>query len=591
MIRTGLAGLAIAGLLGPALIALAGGADFDVAGARVSWFVPLPLALALLGALGALALEEPRTQPARGLLVAAVACFLVVAAVAWSGGIRTPWFRVTDALRPALAGLGALAFAALLGAKTLSPGWATLSRAAAPALVGMLLLAGVQAADARLLTQQLRQGELAAPRGRDVIVLLLDTLRADALGYQGASPSPSPYLDELAARSVAFRRAFAQAPWTFPSVVALFTSRHPSAVALDQRVSLDGDSLQAAAPGLPQLPQHLRERGYRTAGFYKNPYLAAGSGVERGFQTWERVGGDTADGHSARQLVDAGLRWARALARERAATASGSDAPFFLYLHFMDPHLDYQPPPPYLPPPGGYDGPVDGSAKVVHRMVRGELPYGDADLARLHALYRGSVSYLDSQLRRLERELRRLGVWTDDTFVVVVADHGEQLGEHGEFEHGDMHVENLHVPLLFHGPGLAPRAVEDLVRQVDVAPTLLELLAEAPLPGAEGRSLAPLLRGETLPPLPVFSELGARARVTTDRFSLLRDGDRFELYDTVADPGEREDLAARAPERVAELRALLEAHERRAHPDAVERAPERPLDAETEEQLRALGYL
>ena len=106
MIRAVLAGGAIAGLLGPALVALLGGADFDVAGARVSWFGALPFGLALAGAVLVLALAEPERAPARALLLAALACFGAVAVVAWSGGIRTPWLRVTDPLRPALAGAG-----------------------------------------------------------------------------------------------------------------------------------------------------------------------------------------------------------------------------------------------------------------------------------------------------------------------------------------------------------------------------------------------------------------------------------------------------------------------------------------------------
>jgi arylsulfatase A-like enzyme len=451
--------------------------------------------------------------------------------------------------------------------------------------------AGALAADARDLALRIAAPRAASAPGTDVIFVLVDTLRADFLGCYGAAPSPSPAIDALAARSVFFERAFAQASWTFPSVAALMTSRHPSRLGLlEPPDPTRGNGLPVVPDGPPRLAELLRARGFHTAAFYKNPFLEPGSGFERGFEVYEHVGGDGADGHSGGQLVSEALRWARALADARAR---GDQAPFFLYLHFMEPHIDYQPPAEFVPEEArAYRGPQDGSARKLHRARRGS-GFTPADVAYLRAMYRGDVAYLDTQIARLREELTRLGLWRDDTLFVFTADHGEQFGEHGDWEHGDMHVENVHVPLFLHGPRLAARRVPDVVRLVDVTPTLLALEGLPPLADAEGRSLSPLLRGDALPTLPAVSELGWRWRVTDDPFSLVIEGDQHELYDLRADPGEKQDLAASDPATVARLRAFLDAHEAagRSAAGGSGAAVGRPLDDRMREQLKALGYL
>jgi len=340
--------------------------------------------------------------------------------------------------------------------------------------------------------------------------------------------------------------------------------------------------------GAPLVAERLRAAGFRTAAFFKNPFLTPGSGFERGFDVHEHVGGDDADGHSGGQLVGAALRWARALAHARAG---GDRAPFFLYLHFMEPHLDYQPPAEFVPAEArAYRGPQDGSAKQLHRARRAGNAFSAEDVAYLEAMYRGEVAYLDTQIARLRRELSALGLWRDDTLFVLTADHGEQFGEHGDWEHGDMHVENVHVPLIVHGAGIAPRRIPGVVRLVDVTPTLLALEGLPPLPGAEGRSLVPLLDGGTLAPIPAVSELGWRWRVTGDPFALILERDRAELYDLRADPRERRDVAKERPDVVSELRAFLDAHLAASERDAPAPAAAKPLDDTLRERLRALGY-
>lgn len=585
------AALVLAALVPPALVAGRGGADLDLPFAlRVSWYGPLAFILALAGAAAAALLDPGRGSARRALRALALVSFALVALVAWSGGVRAPGFRVTSPLRPALVGLGALALAALAGRPRVAAGaWREL---VAGLSVGALAAGAALALDARELAARVatpRMPKLVPSTPRDVIFVLVDTLRADALGAYGAAPSPSPVVDGLAAEGALFERAFAQASWTFPSVAALFSSRHPSRLGLlappdTQR----GDALPVIPAGTPLLAERLREAGFHTASFYKNPFLTAGSGFERGVDVHEHVGGDDADGHSGGQLVGAALRWARALA---AARAAGDRAPFFLYLHFMEPHVDYQPPAAFVPAEArAYRGLQDGSAKKLHRARRAGNAFSPEDTAFLKAMYRGEVAYLDGEIARLQRELTRLGLWGDDTLFVLTADHGEQFGEHGDWEHGDMHVENVHVPLVFRGAGLVPRRIAGVVRLLDVAPTLLALEGLPALAGGEGRSLVPLLEGATLPPAFAVSELAWRWRVTGDPFSLILERERAQLFDLRADPRERHDLAQERPDTVAELRGFLDAH-LAAGAGAAPGAPAaRGLDDALRERLRALGY-
>ncbi len=575
------AGLALALLVAPAALGVVGGADFDLApGWRVSWYEPLANLAALVVAGAALALAPARGARARLGALAALVC-AGVGLLAWFGGIQSDSFSLNAPGPPALVGAALFGLALTRGARFGLSRWQLL-----PAALGVALLALAQSADRRDLERRVSAARPAAS-GPDVILIVADTLRADALGAYGVRPSPTPYLDALAARSVRFERAIAQAPWTVPSMWSLMTSLHPSTLDPEGRGASDRAAVgRRPSLALPRLASELQRRGWHTAGFQKNPFLAAGSGFEQGFDVYERVGGETAERESAAQLVDAALTWANAFDE----ASSSARPPFFLYLHFMDAHMDYQPPAAFVPEEAKrYRGPLDGGAPSLHALLRAGKQPSEADVAQLRALYRGEVAYLDSQLARLSVELASLGLATNETLLVFTADHGEQFGEHGEFEHGAIHRENVQVPLLVSGAGLAPRAMPDVVRLVDVAPTLLALVGAEPLPAAEGRSLAPLLRGEPLAPLAAVTEYGRHTRVTAERYSLLRSPRRARLFDLRGDAGELRNLAPSAREEVAALEAALAAHE--ARPRRETHAAPRTLDARMRRELEALGYL
>jgi arylsulfatase A-like enzyme len=592
MLARPLAALAIALLVAPCAIGFAGGADFDlVAGWRVSWFERAGFAIALATAFAAWLFAVGGALAAR--IVATLAAFqcLVVGLVAWGGGFEVGTLSVHRPLSPALIGAGLLGAAFLRGLHGAGrPGIRRLAaRVLLPPAAGALLLGAALRADALDLERRMGAAR-PARQGTDVILVLVDTLRADALGVHGATPSPSPFLDGFAEGAVRFELAIAQSPATIPSVWSLMASVHPSTLDPETRGFASRPAIgQKPDARVGRLAAQLRASGWHTAGFQKSPLLAPGCGLELGFDVYEPVGGDRAELHSAAQLVDAALRWAESFARARRR---GLGSPFFLYLHFMEPHVDYRPPAAFVPPEArDYDGPVDGTRRSIRALL--ETPEGlrPSDVTQMRALYRGDVAYLDTQLERLFRILRDLGLWTERSLVVFVSDHGEQFGEHGSYEHRDVHVENVRVPLWFRGAGLEPRSVSDVVRLVDVAPTLLDLLGAAPLPAAEGRSVAALLRGRPLDPAPAITEYGPHVRVTDRRFALVRSGDGAELFDLSVDPDEKTNLAGALPAQVAALEALLAVHDARERglPEDVLRG--RGLDPETRRALAEMGYL
>jgi len=587
-ISSALAGLALAGLLPVVAVAACGGADLDLADRlRVSWYEPVAPALALLAALLALLFRPMGGRWAGGAWLVGACQLGVVAAVCWTGGVKLEWISVRDPLRPAASGAALVVLGALGGVA-----WAPRAalRLALALGSGAALAATVVAADRLHLEQRIAgEGASTAPAGaaahRDVVLLVADTLRADALGLYGAKPSPSPTLDALGASSLVFERVLAQAPWTLPSMFSLFTSRHPST--LDPEGFATPDRRLAAE--VPTLAEALATAGYHTAGFQKNPFLDPDSGLADPYDVYEMVGGDSAELESGAQLVGAALRWARVF---RGAREEGDPQPYFLYVHFMDPHIDYRPPPDYLPDrDDAYGGPIDGSARSLHRLLRSGSRPDEQDIGRMRRLYRAEVRYLDHQIARLLDGLRREGLLGAETVLAFTADHGEQFGEHGGFEHGDLYVENVHVPLLLSAPSLNARRVPEQVRLLDVTPTILDLVDLAPLPAQEGRSLVPLARGERPPAVPSIAEYQGAVRVVRWPWVLIRRADgSVELYDHREDPREQRNLADEAPEVVAELTDRL--RERRAQRKGAGSGTERrEIDEATREQLEALGYL
>jgi len=420
-------------------------------------------------------------------------------------------------------------------------------------------------------------------RPRNLLLISLDTLRADHLGCYGYERPTSPFLDGLAAEGVVFERAHAASPWTLPSHTSLFTGLYPSQHGVkDEGFSVPEEVLT--------LPQSLGERGFATAAVVSAHFLAPRYGLDRGFERYIVVPTNPRHGGAATSVTANGLEW---LGKQQGR-------PFFLFLHYMDIHSDYRAAPRFealFAAP--YRGPVDGSTRQLRAFTRKQIAFDAADRARLIDLYDAEIRQLDGALESLFARLREQGA-LDHTLVVVTADHGEEFFEHGGVLHGQSHYqEMLHVPLILVGPGL-PRGLRIAapVSLVDLAPTLLALFS-APAPATlAGRDLAPLWRTRNLdwPERSLFAEADRTVeRRDTERalirgnwkLVLHRDTGARELYDLAADPREQVNLAqtdpARASQLAGELTAAL-ASERRA--------PELPQVSPSERrQLQALGYL
>jgi arylsulfatase A-like enzyme len=413
-----------------------------------------------------------------------------------------------------------------------------------------------------------RRPSAAAARGADpppnIILILVDTLRRDRLTPYGYRLDTSPEIARrLAAAGTVVEDAYSQAPWTLPSVVSMMTGRYPG--------ELLGSDLSAYGipAGVAPIAERLGLAGYETAGFLANPTMHVGAGFERGFRTfyappadveWLRRHADDLNRHA--------LPWIAAYQHQ--------DRPFFLYLHYIDPHDPYD-----NPEIVGnrsrfedeYRGPVAGD--WVNGVYTGKLVLPDPprDLAHLSALYDGEVHYVDRAIGQLLGSLSPQVLAR--TLVVLTADHGEELFDHGGWKHGQaLYDEQIHVPLIWRWDGHVPagRRLAGTVRLLDLAPTLADAAGTPPDPGWEGLDLLPALTGKArLAERPAFAEglSGGplRAAAVLGRLKLmvfnrqepfapanelqahlwqqdLARMSRIELYDLARDPGERHNLAA-----------------------------------------------
>ncbi|HEX5759253.1 MAG TPA: sulfatase [Thermoanaerobaculia bacterium] len=425
-----------------------------------------------------------------------------------------------------------------------------------------------------------RAGTRSAERP-NVVLLGLDTLRADALGAYGRRPSMTPALDRLAAESDLFLDAFSCFNVTNPSFASLLTGlygKHHGIYDFDTPLP----------PAHTTLAEVFAAAGYRTGAVVSVDHLAPRrSGLGQGFAVVEATGGQLA----AERGVDWAMDWLAA-----AAGSPSAERPFFLWLHLFDPHTPHTPPAPFAigrraARPSGLLPPDEWQPfrPLGPRAFRNGILGGHPDL------YAGEVAYLDRQVDRLLGFLESRGLLAT-TIVAVVADHGENLEEHGiEYRHAGLWDTTTHVPLFVRWPGARPRGrrLRGLVQNIDLFPTLLGA-AKLELPPQDGIDLRRLAgRGRRA----VFAEhtgrLGAMVRTREHKYWVSRGNrlvpDGAYLYDVRRDPRERDNLAGGNLPRERALASLLDhwLKERRHTP----RPTPRDLPPEERERLRALGYL
>ena len=429
-------------------------------------------------------------------------------------------------------------------------------------------------------------------RPRHVVVVLVDTLRADHLGAYGYDRPTSPSLDAFARTAALFEDARAQASCTYPSVNSLLTSRLPETF-LANRAPTGGPGGPSLGipPATPSLAEILARRGYRTAAVSASPIVRQSptrfnpeGGFDRGFQAFD----ETCLWKPAACVTDQALPHLRA----------DDPKPLFLYLHYIDPHGPYRPPADHRrlfatsEPAKEFIRRGDPNPIADH-LYKGAPDPGatPADLQHLIDLYDDEIASWDAQFGRLLAALEAAGL-AGETIVAVVADHGEDFLEHGHVKHcRTLFDTSIRVPFLLRVPGLRPGVHRVQARNLDLVPTLLDQL-QIPARGLtlDGRSLLPALRGEPLPDIHQLATQGPLRSAAGARHKLIADlaAGTHALYDLQADPGEtrnvlRETLHAdrRA---VGHLRQALAAHLARAGAGL-------EATAEAEKKLRALGYI
>jgi arylsulfatase A-like enzyme len=436
-----------------------------------------------------------------------------------------------------------------------------------------------------------------APERRNLIVISIDSLRADHVGCYGYAAPTTPSLDRLAAEGVVFRRAYAPSPWTLPSHASLFTGLEPAAHGVDHGQA-------HLADGATTLAELLRERGHRTAAVVCAPLLRRKFGLDQGFDTYdvELIGKNYLEARRAK-VAD------RVTDKALALVDAAPDRPFFLFLHYWDPHYDYNPAQAYLDLfDPGYVGPVDGLDIHDRTDLTAAMPA--RDLQHLVARYDAEIRWTDAEIGRLLDGLRARGR-DRDTAVVVTSDHGEEFLDHGGTGHTrTCYEEVLRIPLIARVPWLAagPRVVDEHVSLLDLYPTILDLLgASHDGVAIQGLSLAGSLAGTArIPPRFLLGE-SRLGQLGADRgnVSSLLSPDRMKyvlfhgtathafVFDLERDPRETHDLLDAAERDAAELAARLAArHEENRRWNAalrVGRASE--LEPELSETLKGLGYL
>jgi arylsulfatase A-like enzyme/Flp pilus assembly protein TadD len=403
---------------------------------------------------------------------------------------------------------------------------------------------------------------LSSGAGLNVLLVTLDTTRADRLGCYGHRRARTPRLDRLAAEGVRFENAIADVPVTLPSHASIFTGLYP----FEHGVRNNGNF--RLADGFETIATLLRQKSYRTAAFVSSFILDRRYGLGRGFETYDDRMGEAPTPGSGLEAERRGDRTALALASWLEGYAKQArPAPFFVWLHLYDPHEPYQPPPPF-------------------RDLFRDDPYD------------GEIAFADSVLGSTLDNLAQLGLH-NRLLVAVVADHGESLGEHGEETHSIFIYESaIRVPMILWRPGLLPagRLVSEPVRTIDLAPTILDILGAPPLAARHARSLRSLIDGRSPegPPaayaesyVPKLYLGGAPLRALRDERFKLIDAPRPELYDLVRDPGETHNRYDDDP---GTARLLTRELERltAGSPGAMNVTP---VDREATEKLRALGYL
>lgn len=423
-------------------------------------------------------------------------------------------------------------------------------------------------------------GETSHPAlaSRSVILISIDTLRADFVGAYGNSQRLTPFLDAFSNEGILFENCYSQSAKTLPSHASLMTARYYNC----HQASQDPERSFWLSKEELTLAEVLSANGFRTGASTDGGFISARFGFHQGFEVYFEP--------DIRQLQPDGTNpttGIEAVNRRALQWLDGvpSEQPFFLFLHYYDVH--------------NFIRDITGGLATKRALMHGSLEPSPELVAAMREAYATRLRYLDGQLRQLFTQLEQRGR-RKSTFVFISSDHGEGFGEHGWFGHGShLHQEAIWVPLLVQGPDL-PQGVRiaEPVQNLDIFPTTLDLLGLAPPEGLQGASLTPLIFGWDAAPRMAVSEVDepgqAKCLVSASVKLFWHPGDqpRLQLVDLATDPDERGNLAPQQETLAFELRQrLLDLIDCQGRRVALESAQRQPLSAEERASLEAIGYL
>ncbi len=419
----------------------------------------------------------------------------------------------------------------------------------------------------------------------NIVIVTIDTLRADHLSCYGYGRPTTPFIDEIAARGCVFRNAYSTAPWTAPSMASLFTGLYPREHGVLHGTVAGEKSIlhqELLASGFTTLPEAFRRAGYRTFGVLSNGHTSRDTGFDQGFDEFVSLWFDKSPAPN--------------VAAERMKDQLAAASPFLFWIHYFDTHAPYFARQPWISRYSTNRPEQEAWAAMPMRDLRNrviEIQRDPAAPQALRDLYDSEINFCDRNIRDLFDALPLGG----HTIVVITADHGEEFTDHGGVGHGDtLYEEAVHVPLIIAmPPGIEIRkSVEQPVSNKELLATLIEAVGLEQTADIKGDSLWPLMTGRTKPSEPVYLELDRGSDwkgLRLDRWKFIVKGKRGKpaLFDLAADPGETRSLAKRQPNVAAGFLTRLEKWMGR-HPVFAAPLSSQSLNDRQQESLRSLGY-
>ena len=424
----------------------------------------------------------------------------------------------------------------------------------------------------------------------NLVLITLDTVRADYLGCYGHSSTVSPNLDRLAKNSVVFERAYSTAPFTGPSHASILTSQHPSTHGIVFNGHRSPTRLTTESS---TIANHLHEAGYSTAAFVSVGCLDKKYGFDQGFAVYERIKKNYAheNGGWGKEVSELAKKWLN----------QNYQSPFFLWVHYFDPHLNY------ICPSSIYEELEIPLSLIFRTELNNIRMRKESPPPNIQNAYRAEVYEMDKYIGELLETLDSLNL-RSSTVIAVVADHGEYLGEHGFYDHHSLYEEVIRVPMMIAVPDMGKTTRrKDIVSTIDLVPTLLPILGVDSLDSAQGRDLLKPSASEKN--IPVFSEwrnfkilnkyyqprpedflISVQHQQYKLIFSMISTGGN-KVFDLVNDPGENENLVNEKPDLAKQLEQLISLHVRNDLPSELMSTEGIQISSESMEMLKALGYI